>query len=771
MSFLHLMRNLIDMYLLLQKLSWVLILAAPFTAFSQMRNFNEGPMDDEQRLEMAIVLMIDGYLHDADKIIDDLLTRDSENNYLNYLKGFNLLYSAKKHSEAIVYFEKSIPPAQGKLDLLSANSPVPKDVFFHLGTSYHFLEEIDKAVEYYTLFKNESDKKSEFYEETDLRLAQCEVAKKLISNPKNAQVELIEGNINTSLAEYSPVISANGKELYFTSRQDWDTVDLSNKRYPVDNSLPEDIFYCQRESNGNWSNPSRLDICKPFDNEASLFMAPSMEKLFVYSDSEGNGNLFYSDFKSDHFTAIDELPFSRLNSKFWESHFVCSYDSSLIIFASDRKGGFGGRDLWLMRENTDGSWSKPINLGPEINTPEDEDSPFITLDGEYLYFASNGSWSMGGFDVFRAKLAPNGDASAPENLGVPINSAGDDIFFTLTFDGTDAYFTSFRDDGIGEKDIYHVTESETNAPSNVVALKGEIINLTEDVEAADVSFTLLDKKTNYSKELLLKNDAYFTLLNNCNEYTLTITDNATGKVKSSEDIKTTCETVAQTLERNFYNGAYRIDGTVADAETNEPITISSVEIRNKVDNALITQINAKDGLFTSGVLENFQPNDSIHFAIHLNAEGYDQKTLDLHDLLGSKGILTVDALLDKTPELVPSIEDQLKDFIIYYDYDKSNIRKSEISILNEVVQVMNDNPELELMMYSHTDSRGTEAYNIRLSNERAQASLKYIRKRITNSTRIKAKGLGESQLAIDCEECTQEQHQLNRRTTFEISGN
>ncbi|NVK66640.1 MAG: PD40 domain-containing protein [Flavobacteriales bacterium] len=751
-----------------QKCFLVLTVLAPLTGFSQMKDVDESQLNDDELLKKAVVLMIDGYLYDADKIVGDLISKDPDNNYLNYLKGFNLLYSARDHAAAIPYFEQSIPPEPGKLELLSADSKVPVDVYYHLGTSHHFLEDIDKATEYYTLFKNQSGKKSEFYDEVDLRLAQCEVAKQLIANPKSDKVELIKGNINTNLPEYSPVISANGKELYFTSRRDWSDQDLSKKLYPVDNSYPEDIYYSQLTRNDSWTDPEKLAICKPFDNEASLFMSPTMDKLFVYSDAEGNGNLFYSDFQSDEFTAIDELPFNRLNSEFWESHFVCSPDSSLIVFASDRKGGEGGRDLWLMRQEEDGSWTNPINMGPEINTPEDEDSPFLTLDGEYLYYASNGNQSMGGFDVFRTKITEKGEASAPENLGVPINSTGDDIFFTLTCDGNDAYFTSFRESGVGETDIYHVTDGESNTPAEVIALKGEVINLTEDSEKADVSFTLTNKKTNYSEELLLKNDAYFTLLDNCGEYTLTITDNVTNEVKSTEDIQTNCESVAQTFERNYLNGAYWIAGTITDAETNEPISISSVEIRNAANNELITSLEAQNGQFSTEKLTNFQPNDSVDFSIRINAEGYDSKTVEFEEVLGSIGKLTVDVSLDKSPPLIASIEDQLKEFTIYFDYDKSNIRQSEVDIMNEVVRIMNENPELKLMLYAHTDARGTKAYNKRLSNRRAQSSLKYIQKRITNPKRIQAKGLGETQLAVECDECTKQQHQLNRRTNFEI---
>lgn len=730
-------------------------------------NIETDDLNDEQTLKVAVALILDGFLYEGDKVIDDLLVREPENLYYNYLKGFNTLYSTKNHAKAITYFEKIIPAVQENDDLLSAQSSVPLDVYYHLAVAYHYLEDLENAKKYYTTFKAQTVKRSIRSDEVDVRLAQLEVAKKNVPNADNPTVELIQGPINSSLAEYSSVVSASGRELYFTSRRDWDEYDLSEHRYPVDNSFLEDV-YCSTLNNDNiWSEPKRLSLCAPYQNEASVSLTSGMHELYVYSDVEGNGNLFSSDYPHDDFSTIDELSFNKLNTKSWEPHYIRSEDSTLIIFSSDRKGGEGARDLWSMHKNEDGTWTKPANMGPSINTSEDEDAPFITLDGEYLYFASNGQFSMGGFDIFKSKIDHLGVAESPENLGTPINSTGDDLFFTITHDGMDAYFTSFRKDGVGEKDIYHINYSNSKEAANVIALRGGIIDITEEATPVDMLITLLNKKTNKTQELLIKNDAYFHLLDECQDYTLTMTDRNTGEVKMLEDLSTDCEKTPTTIRRDYLNGAYWIDGLVSDASTKKAIDISSIEIIDNTTGETIAMLTSVDGKFESPKLVNYRPGHNLDVSLKVISDGYEPKQVDLDVLLASKGRIPVEMELEKEIILVP-IEDQLAEYIIYFDYDKSNIRNSEVAIMNDVIELMTENPELEIMLYSHTDSRGTKRYNERLSSERAKSTLNYIRKQISNPERIQAKGVGESMLAVECENCSDEQHQLNRRTSFEV---
>ncbi|MCE2743343.1 MAG: hypothetical protein LW701_07235 [Fluviicola sp.] len=148
-------------------------------------------------------------------------------------------------------------------------------------------------------------------------------------------------------------------------------------------------------------------------------------------------------------------------------------DGLNMYFVSDRPGGLGGRDIYRVVKMPDGSWSLPQNLGPNINTSSDEDSPFIASDNKTLYYSSNGPKSMGGFDIFVTIRDEDNVWGDPLNLGYPINSTGDDIFYTTTIDGLKGYMTSFRKNGFGEKDIYEI-QNDYVGLNNIAALKGHI---------------------------------------------------------------------------------------------------------------------------------------------------------------------------------------------------------------------------------------------------------------------------------------------------------
>ena len=148
----------------------------------------------------------------------------------------------------------------------------------------------------------------------------------------------------------------------------------------------------------------------------------------------------------------------KINTRYWESHAFATNDGKTLIFASDRPGGLGGLDLYICHKNKDGSWSDPVNMGPEINTPFNEERPFLVDDGKQLFFSSQGHYNMGGFDLFKSHLLQNGNWSRPENLGYPLNTPDDEIFFMPLNDGSGGYISIHREGkGFGKEDIYLIT--------------------------------------------------------------------------------------------------------------------------------------------------------------------------------------------------------------------------------------------------------------------------------------------------------------------------
>ena len=755
----HLMKN----YWLI----FLLFISTSFCSFSQYDEaVNEAISDnDEQKMyDLANVLMLDGYLYRADTLVEALLKIDNENPEFNYFKGIIELYSFKNHRASIPFFEKSTTKVEGRINLFNIETDVTNDTYFHLGSVYHYLKDFDKAEEYYQTFKERCKKSSQLYKATDVRLAQCQVARKQIAD--SLDVNFIPVNINSAAQEYSSVISANGKELYFTSRRAWVNIDQKYFIYPVDNSYPEDIFFSKGNGDGVWSEPTILPLCEANKNESSVSLTPDMTMLYVYSDSLGNGDIFVSNY-DDGYKKIEDLTYKKLNTKDWETHSVVTQDSSIIIFSSDRKHGYGGRDLWIIHKQEDSTWSKPVNMGADINSEQDEDAPFLTLDNKTLYYSTNGSQSMGGFDILKSDFK-NDQWSQGENLGYPINSTGDDIYYTVTSNGIDGYYTSFREGGKGEKDIYHVNYNDAKA-DDVIALSGGVINITEDAEEIDLIVTLINKTDNKNIPVSVKENDFFTLLEDCKDYSLEMKNSENDEVVYNEDFKTNCTNSSEHLEKYYYNGQYWIDGLVAD-EAGESIENATIELIDKKTGETIATVNSdENGKFKEEDFKDLRPGDSMNVSLKVSADNYASNQFEIDTLLGQHGDIAVNYVLKGD-----NLNDMLAQHIIYFEYDKSSVTKSESDILDQVIVLLNDNPEMNIVVQSYTDCRGTDKYNQRLSERRAKTASKYIKAKITNPERVTNKGMGEKYPVDECncddedKSCTEEQYKDNRRTTFEV---
>lgn len=728
--------------------------------------------DEKEVLAAATALIIDGFLYKAEPFVENLYARDADNPQYNYLKGFITMYYHKDHKDAIGYFNKAVKSTDKKLNLLEPETDVTYDVLFHLAHAQHFLGDIENAEKNYKLFLAESRNNAYLMDEAEIRVQQIEVAKALLDKPTDAIIEPLD-IVNTDNPEYSPVLSANGRELYFTTRREWEGVDQDRYRNPFDNTYPEDTYYSLRDRVNGWDAGTKLPLCKALINEASISLTPNMNQLFIYSDSIGNGNIFYTDYSMSDFKAVDVLEVDKLNTRFWETHFVISPDSTLIVFSSDRKHGEGGRDLWYMEKDDNDNWSKPKNMGPGINTEGEEDSPFLMLDGKDLYYATNGPNSMGGFDIMKAEYK-DGTWSKGVNVGAPINSTGDDIFFTTSYNGKDAYFSSFRPGGKGEKDIYRITyDEEQDNGADIIALEGGIINVTDNAEEVELRVTLKNLRTNKTEPVLVKHGDFFNILDDCTEYELTYTNTLNNKELSKETFKTNCSNEKEYLVKYYYNGQYILDGTITEVGTETPLKNVNLEIYNLDTKELIGTVQTgENGYYSFDGLENLAPGDELALEIRANLDGYVGEVWKVNKTLDTSGEIKWNENLEGEDN-IDNFEDILAEYIIYYDFDKSNIKNSEKEVLDKVVKLMNENPELKIELSSHTDCRGSSSYNMGLSERRAASAKKYIAERITNPERITAKGYGETQLTngCDCQEghaCPSKDHSLNRRTEFKV---
>jgi hypothetical protein len=178
--------------------------------------------------------------------------------------------------------------------------------------------------------------------------------------------------------------------------------------------------------------------------------------LLLSKDDDYNSDIFSSTYNGKTWSKTVKLN-KNINTKYWESHGFISQDSDILIFSSDRPGGFGGLDLYISKK-IKGEWGPAANLGPEINTMFNEDRPFLINKGKTLFFSSQGHRNIGGYDIFRSDKEANGLWSKPENLGYPINTPDDNIFFMPTAEGKEGYYSIFKEsDGFGKDDIFKIT--------------------------------------------------------------------------------------------------------------------------------------------------------------------------------------------------------------------------------------------------------------------------------------------------------------------------
>ncbi len=722
----------------------------------------------------------ENFYHYADLITNRLLEINPESGNYNYRKGFIELDMRQDYIKAIKYLTKAATyPVDKNYDIYTTREgAVPADVFYHLGRAYHLDEQFEKAIENYKKFLDNTTKESELIPEAKKRIVQCGVAKRLIANPTADVVKNLGETINTPYADYSSNISIDGESLYFTSRRPWEDKSSENFRDPMLNHLSDDIYQANVKIDQSWNPPYRLSLNRPQSNESTVSVSIDERRIYLYNDKNGIGDIFYTDFIDNKFTNMKAIENAKVNEgTWWETHYTVSPDGNMIFFVSDKKGGYGRRDIYFM-ERVDGTWTEAKNIGGNINSWSDEESPFMGLDNATLYFSSTDSTSMGLFDIFMTVRDENGVWSTPTNLGYPINSVGDDYFYTHTADGKKAYLTSFRKGGFGEKDIYEVKISDPKV-KNVAFLNGQIIHvkgkpIPENSYVTVMCTNCADQTANVITPRV-RDGGFFYKLEKCKEYELAFYYNSSVKDPYKEKFSTNCDLAYQEVNKKvlldddmkmilpFFK--YTVEGTVADKSNGALIENAKVEFKLKSKN-VDEQVTGKNGDFVSGITKGKNFGDELKYEVFVSAEGYLNQTFEFNETLGMDSIIKLSYKLVKNDEGI-----DIGPFLILYDLNKHNIRPDAKIILDKVVQAMNDNPTIRIELGSHTDCRASDEYNEALAQRRAVSAATYIKKRIKDPSRITYKGYGESKLKNKCDdgvECSEEEHQENRRTEFLI---
>lgn len=370
-----------------------------------------------------------------------------------------------------------------KKALQTANPTVEHNWFF--AQCLHIQLSLDSAETFYRKALDQLSKSHPEREQIVLNLRQVQNARNLIASPVSVKIENLGSSINSPFPEYTPIITADESRLYFTSRR------FSNLGRERQDDLPhEDVYYSRRNLDGSWTAPANMGAPVNTDyHDATVCLSSDGRQLWIYRD-EG---FYEAELKGRkiHQTMFVGPPVETTNH---EPSASLSSDGKTLYFARD-SGPRGDYDLFVSRLDSKGRWSEPLKLPETINTPQDDNGPFIHPDGRTLYFASKGHNSMGGYDLFRATMQQDGTWSQPVNLGWPLNSADDDLYFVVTASGRFAYFSSTRAGGYGSHDLYRIdlrpdtTKPEIEQPK-VLLVKGRLLSADLDLPVGATIYIL-----------------------------------------------------------------------------------------------------------------------------------------------------------------------------------------------------------------------------------------------------------------------------------------
>ena len=667
-----------------------------------------------------------------------------ENANTNFSIGNCLMNISHREYESIPYYEKAMEGLTiGYRIGNHREKKAPLDVIELLGRAYHKNYEFDKAIdkfEFYSNFlaeNNWDDKRA-----NNRRIRQSKYAEDLKNNPVDVDVVPIK-SVNSKYPEYRPKVNAEENIMYFTSRRTGgssEILDDEGKYY-------EDIYYSEKKHNV-WTDPILVqDLINTQQNSSCLFLSPDAQMMYLsmVNNDPKIGNIgrgiYESKLDGSHWTEPSFLE-EKINSKFWETYASLDIYGNILLFVSDREGGYGGRDIWMVKKLPSGEWADPQNLGEPINSEYDEESPYLHPDGKTLYFSSKGHKVMGGFDIFKSTLQADKSWSAPENMGYPINTVDDDLFFTPTVNGKRAYFSSYRDEGIGDYDIYRmnlISEDEADLAVYKGVVKDSLGNVVKDILISIFDENMEDKYGVYRPNELT--GRFLFVLQPGHDYEIVYELNNMSTADSIavpldvEGVNEYTKVVRVTSHDISLSAGVVVDGDIlALAELDDP---NSIEVSH---------------------LHDFTPQHDVDIETGFNTDHHSDEVSNkpIHEQVA---------------------EEQSDKHILFYEniffkMESSDLSSASKAVLDNLIVELTANPSWNINSIGHTDDSGTARYNQLLSVLRAEAVKTYLYNRGIDFKRITAYGMGEKQpiaenLATDGSDNPQGR-EANRRVEIQL---
>ena len=561
--------------------------------------------------------------------------------------------------------------------LINSKYPDPKIIYSYGLLLKNFERYDDASKQFYDyLFEVPADA------DATREMKNCEIVQIWKANPKKFTIKNV-AELNTIYSDYSPFF-ANDKIIFSSSR----TEASGNEIFEWTGQKCSDIFECPNQNN-IWGKTLNVkgNVNTNFNEGVAWLDSTATTMYFTQcngSDGKGvNCKIYSSYFQNNAWSKPQVLPFC--SDSFSAGHPAMSLDGKRMYFASDMPGGFGEKDIYYIPYDAiKNKWGKPVNLGANVNSKEDELFPYVD-ENNVIYYSSKGFVGMGGLDIFKTQDS-SGTFKKAQNLQFPINSGGDDFGISFNYKNYKkvkdtlykaidpaqpiGYFCSNRDGGKGDDDIYSISIKPF-----IFALKGKVYDKEMNTVLQSAEVNLTDEKG-----IIL----------------FTLKTNASGEFNAELPL----------------NKLMLLKASLTKYFTSTAITLSSMNI-------------FKDSIVEENIYLNPIPAEDYDFTL--------------------KGI--------------------------YYDVDKYNLRPEAQKVLDSLIIILKNNPTLVIEIGSHTDSRAAADYNIKLSQNRAQSCVDYLVQHSIAKDRLVPVGYGETKLVNDCADgvnCTDEQHQENRRTTFRV---
>jgi tetratricopeptide (TPR) repeat protein len=440
--------------------------------------------------------------YEAIPFFEDLLSKYKPTPQIQLDYGICLVHAGKNLLKAIPSLKSAL-----KSNIYLAN--------YYLAKVYYAQLQLDSSYLYIKRFEEKASKTELKNLHVNNQINTLFDAMMMINQPVKVKIKSLGNDINSDFADYAPIIKCDHSEMYFTSRRN----DTKGGIVDQNNQFFEDI-YVARPNNNEWT--SCQNVGNPLnskEHDATVALSADGNLILIYRTDPftGGGDFYFSKREDAEQWGTPIKIGLHINSEHLETSACISSDQQTLYFTSNRPGGYGGLDIYQSKRRKNGVWGKPQNLGAKINTSEDEESPFLDYDNQTLYFSSKAHKpNMGGFDVFKSQIDSLGNWSKPVNMGFPINSIQDDLWFSATIDRKVGYLASNRENSFSDMNIYQIDFLNEKKP-NLTVLKGEIRRSTEKNKKTEIQVFDRDLGELISKFQAVDSN-YLIILDNNKEY-------------------------------------------------------------------------------------------------------------------------------------------------------------------------------------------------------------------------------------------------------------